>query len=139
MKMLPAEIVTPLILSGGVWIILGLYFSVRMQIFIVKRYEKETGLLNTVFFEEHATFTRYLPGFLSSAMYASHLLMVLWGWSIYKSKKAYRDIKDPSAVTLHFTAKEVRIVKWFGICSFLALSHAVALFIFKFIWPESFS
>ena len=37
-----------------------LYTSFRISRFIVKRYEQETGLLNTVFFKEHATFTRYL-------------------------------------------------------------------------------
>jgi hypothetical protein len=37
-------------------------------LFIVKRYEQQTSLLDTVFFKEHATFTRYIPDFFSSAM-----------------------------------------------------------------------
>ena len=43
------------------WGIYSLYISFRIRRFIIKRYEQETDLLNTIFFKEHAKFTRYLP------------------------------------------------------------------------------
>ena len=61
---------TPLEHLEGLWGIslcasglFGLYISIRIERFIVKRYEEETDLLNTVFFREHATFTRSIPDF----------------------------------------------------------------------------
>lgn len=113
--------------------------SFRIRRFIVKRYEEETDLLNTVFFREHAIFTRHIPDFFSSPMYVSHLLMCLWGWQIYEGKKMFRDIKDPSLVTRHFSPKEIRRVKWFVINGMVLIAHGVAYLIFRSIWPEAFS
>lgn len=50
-------------LSGGFWLLFSFYTSFRIRRFIVKRYEQETDLLNSIYFKEHATFTRYLPIF----------------------------------------------------------------------------
>jgi hypothetical protein len=41
--------ITLVVLSGGLSILLFLYTSIRMQRFIVKRYEIETNLLETIF------------------------------------------------------------------------------------------
>ena len=124
--------------SGGFWLIFGLYISVCIERFIVKRYEEETDLLNSVFFREHATFTRHIPDFFSSAMYTSHLLMCVWGWRLYAKKKIFRDIKDPFSVIQHFSQKEIRRAKWFAISCLVVALHGVAFLIFRSIWPEVF-
>ena len=119
----------------------GLYcfcISIRIERFIVRRYEIETDLLDTVFFREHATFSRYIPNFFSSAMYAGHLLMCLWGWGFYKNRKMYRDIDDAETVTRHFSKKEIGQVKWFAISGIIFFIHGMAYYLFGFIWPEVF-
>jgi exosortase/archaeosortase len=120
------------------WGIFGLYTSIRIERFIVKRYEEETDLLNTIFFKEHATFTRYIPDFFSSAMYTSHLLMCLWGWWLYAKRRVFRDIKDPFVIIQHFSIREIRRVKWFAISCLVVALHGVAYFLFRSIWPEIF-
>jgi hypothetical protein len=121
------------------WGLFGLYISIRIERFIVKRYEEETNLLDTVFFREHATFTRYIPDFFSSAMYTSHLLMCVWGWWLYEKRKVFRDIKDPFFVIQHFSKKEIRQAKWFAISCLIVAIHGVAWYLFRSIWPEVFS
>ena len=121
--------------SGGFWIIYGLYISFRIQRFIVKRYETETDLLDTIAFKEHATFTRYLPPFFSSAMYTGHLLIFLWGWRISHNKKAFRDIDNPTKVLRHFSEDELRRVKMFGISSIILVLHMIALYIIDYVLP----
>jgi thiosulfate reductase cytochrome b subunit len=125
-------------ISGCIWLILCIYISIRIERFIVKRYEQETDLLNTVCFREHATFTRYLPDFFSSALYNAHLLMCVWGWRLYKNRKPFRDIDNPEIVTQHFSAKEIRQAKWFLVSGTAFLLHCVAYLIFSFIWPDVF-
>ncbi len=120
------------------WGLYGLYVSIRIERFIVKRYETETDILETVFFKEHASFTRYIPDFFSSAMYTSHLLMLLWGWRLYRNKKMYRDIQDPGTIIRHFSEKEIRLVKWFAISCAIVLVHAVVFYSIKWIWPAAF-
>jgi len=126
-------------LSLCAWGIFGLYISIRIERFIVKRYEQETDLLDTVFFREHATFTRHIPDFFSSAMYASHLLMCVWGWWLYARRKAFRDIKDPFFVIQHFSRQEIRRVKWSAIIYLVLALYGVTYLIFRSIWPEVFS
>jgi hypothetical protein len=124
--------------SCGFWLIYGVYISIRIERFIVKRYEEETDLLNTVCFREHATFTRYIPDFFSSALYNAHLLMCVWGWWLYKNRKPFRDIDHPEIVTQHFSAKEIRQAKWFAISIIVLCLHGAAYYIFSFIWPDVF-
>ena len=126
-------------LSGGFWLLFAFYTSFRIRRFIVKRYEQETDLLNTVFFKEHASFTRYLPNFFSSVTYTTHLLMCVWGWWLYRKRKVFRDVKDPNFVIQHFSPKEIRRVKWFAINGSILVAHGIAFFVFRFIWPEVFS
>jgi hypothetical protein len=121
------------------WGIIGLYISIRIERFIVRRYEQETDLLDTVFFREHATFTRHIPDFFSSAMYSSHLLMCVWGWWLYEKRKVFRDIKDPFIVIQHFSPNEIRRVKWFAISCLIIFLHGIVYLIFRSIWPEVFS
>lgn len=134
---------TPLDFLKGIWGLSlcswGLYcliISFRIERFIVQRYEIETDLLDTVFFKEHATFTRYIPNFFSSAMYSAHLLMCLWGWGFYKNRKMYRDIDSAESVTRHFSNKEIRLVKWFGISGIIVISHFIVYYLLKFLCPE---
>jgi hypothetical protein len=106
--------------------------------FIVKRYEQETDLLNTIFFKEHVAFSRYLHSFHSSALYATHLLMCIWGWRIYSKRKNFRDIENPEVVTRYFTANEIWRVKRAMIVLGIVVLHGVAYFIFRAVWPEVF-
>ncbi len=126
-------------LSGGFWLLYAFYTSFRIRGFIIKRYEQETDLLNTVYFKEHATFTRYIPDFFSSAMYTAHLISFLWYWNYFKKKKPYRDIKDAKDVLQHFSSKEIGRVKWFAINGLILIFHGIAYYIFRAIWPEVFN
>jgi len=124
--------------SGGFWLLFAVYTSFRIRKFIVKRYEQETDLLTAVYFQEHATFTRALPGFFSSPLYIAHLTTFVWGWNYCKKRKAYRDIKNAEDVTKHFSEKEIWRVKWFTINGLILIAHGVAYYIFRSIWPEVF-
>jgi hypothetical protein len=121
------------------WGLCALYCHFSIMRFIVKRYEQETDLLNTVFFTKHATFARYLHSFHSSAIYTSHLLMCTWGWRFYRKRKNFRDIENPEVVTRHFSSNEIWRVKRTAIVGGIVVLHWIAYFIFKTIWPEVFS
>jgi hypothetical protein len=121
-----------------IWGIFALYNSFLVRRFIVKRYETETSLLNTIYFREHATFTRQLPTLISSPIYIAHLISFLWGWSYFKKKKIFSDIKDSSDVTQLFSKNEVRLVKRFAILSFIILFHCVIYSLAKCLWPGGF-
>jgi hypothetical protein len=125
-------------ISGGCWLIFGLYICIRIERFIVRRYEQETDLLDTVYFREHATFTRYLPDFFSSAIYTGHLLTFLWGWNFHRKRKPYRDIKDANEVIRYFSSQEIRWVKLFAISFVIIAAHGIVYFIFRSVWPEVF-
>ena len=125
--------------SFGFWLIYGFYTIIGVQLFIVKRYEEETDLLNTVFFKEHVSFARYLPDYFSSIMYTGHLMMCLWGWWLYKNRKIFRDIDNPEIVTQHFSTKEIHKVKRLSISLIAVCIHAAIYFVGSFIWPEVFN
>jgi hypothetical protein len=124
--------------SFGFWLIYGFYAIIRVQRFIVKRYEEETDLLNTVFFKEHVAFARYLPDYFSSIMYTGHLMMCLWGWWLYKNKKLFRDVDNPEIVTKQFSTKEIRKVKRLSSSLIAICLHAVILYVSRFLWPDVF-
>ena len=125
-------------ISGGFWMIFCVYVSIRIERFIVKRYEIETDLLDTVYFREHATFTRYIPDFFSSAIYTGHLLPFIWGWRFFRKRKVYRDIDKAEDVIRLFSTKEIKWVKWFAITCLIIAIHGIAYYIFGFIWPDEF-
>jgi hypothetical protein len=104
----------------------------------VNRYENETCLTKTIFFQNHVPFVRSLPSSFSAGFYGVHLLMCIWGWPIFCKKTVFKDIKDPSFVSGFFSAKEVRRVKWMLISGLMFFAHGVAYFFFRFIWPEPF-
>jgi hypothetical protein len=131
-------LVGPFALSGCFWLLYGFYAILRVQWFIVDRYERETDLMSSVFFREHANFTRALPDFFSSSIYTGHLSMCLWGWRLYGNRKAFRDITDPSLIVAHFSQKEIRRVKKLLVSTLIVTIHVIALYIFRFIWPETF-
>ena len=120
------------------WGLYGLYISIRIERFIVQRYEVETDLLDTVYFKNHATFTRYMPDFFSSAIYTGHLLTFIWGWNFFRKKKVYRDIDKAEDVIRHFSNQELRWVKWFAISCLILVLHGVVYYILGFVWPEAF-
>ncbi len=132
-------------LSGGLWMILGFCIGLSIQRFIVKRYEQETDLSQTVFFLQYMPFAKYLPNFFCSPLYIGHLLTFVWGWKMVryikenrKKVKYYDDISSPEDVTRHFSKKEIRKVKWFAISCLIIIIHIAAYYIFGLFWPEVF-
>jgi hypothetical protein len=125
-------------ISGAFWLLFCIYIIIRIERFIVKRYEQETDLLDRVYFREHATFTRSVPNFFSSALYMSHLLTFIWGWNYFRKKKPYRDIKEANEVIRYFSPREIRWVKWFAISCLIITIHGIVYYVFQFIWPEVF-
>lgn len=136
---LPDMLFDLLAFSGGFWMLFAVYKIFSISRFIVKRYEQETDLLDTVFFKEHFTFVRYLPNFNSSAIYSGHLLSCTWGWGFYGKRKIFRDISDPQQVTRHFSDKEIQRVKRCTIYGIIFFLHGIAYCVFRYIRPEVFS
>lgn len=128
--------ITVFAISACAWLLYGMYNIFQVQFFIVKRYEKETDLLTMVFFKDHATFTRFVPGFLSSSIYSAHILMCLYGWPLFGNKKAFRDITDPNTVIRHFSKKEITRIKLHSLSLVVVLFHFTVLGVFRIIWPE---
>ena len=127
------------------WMMITLFASLRIQRFIVKRYETDSELGQTKYFKDFVPFAKYLPGFLSSVIYSMHLLLFVWGWryvSFIKAKrpqiKYYDDIKAPASVTRHFSKKEIRRVKMYAVSSLILFIHLIAYFVFLIIWPTAF-
>jgi len=133
-------------LSGGFWLLFGLYTGLSIQRFIVKRYEEETKLGQTMYFSQAMPFAKYLPNFFSAPLYTGHLLSFVWGWKVVKFIKEkrkkvnyYDDIGMPDDVTRYFSKKEIRKVKRFAIIGFIVVAHGIAYYVFRSIWPEVFS
>ena len=131
--------------SACSWGLFCLYIIIRIERFIVKRYEIETDLGRTVFFTQHMPFAKHMPNFFSSSLYCGHLLSFVWGWKFIKFVKEKRpkvtyfsDIDSPQFVTRHFSTKEIRRVKLAAIIGLILFLHGIAYYIFKFIWPEVF-
>jgi hypothetical protein len=134
-------------LSFGFWMLYTLYTSFRIKLFIIKRYEKETNLSQTKYFKEWMPWTKHMPSFLKSVHYASHL----WTFCSFRKNnnsdkilkkirknKMYDDILTPEQVTRHFSQKEIRRLKKYMVFAVISGIHAIAYFIFRFIWPEAF-
>ncbi len=135
-------------ISGCFWITFGLYTSIRTMLFIVKRYEQETDLGRSKYFKEWMPWAKYLPSFSKSALYAAHLSTFCSNrknsnadkiLKKIRKNKIYEDIESPEQVTRHFSKKEIRRVKRLMKCAVIVGIHAIAYFIFRFIWPETFS
>ena len=118
-------------ISACIWLLVFLAVVIVVTRFIVKRYEDETDLLSSVFFKEHATFTRMLPGFFSSAIYSFHLAVSCWGWKIYSEKKLFRDVEDPRLIYEKFSANEIRLVKWLLIIGVIMSVHLTFFYIYS--------
>jgi hypothetical protein len=89
-----------------VWIFA--HFSVMR--FIVPRYEKETGLIDTLYLKKTLPFARYIPSFWSSIFYYSHLLICLWFWRWIQHSEILSDIEKLEEVTGKFSRKEIWLV-----------------------------
>lgn len=133
-------------LSGGFWLLYGLYTALSIQRFIVKRYEEETDLGRTMYFSTAMPFAKCLPDFFSAPLYTGHLLSFIWGWKVIsfikeKRKKVhyYDDIDSPNDVARYFSKKEIRKVKRFAAIGCIIIAHGIVYYIFKAIWPEVFS
>lgn len=128
------------------WGLFALWTGLSIQRFIVKRYEVETDLSQTVYFSQLMPFAKYLPDFFSSPLYLGHLLSFVWGWRVVKFIKEkrkmiyyYDDIDSPEDVTRHFSEKEIRKAKRFIISCFIVIGHGIGYCIFRSIWPEVFN
>ena len=128
------------------WGLFGLFVIFSIKKFIIRRYEEETELGQTIFFTKHMPFAKYAPDFFSSSFYAGHLLSFLWGWKFIKFIKEKRpnvtyfdDIDSPDVVTSNFSAKEIRRIKLVAIIIMILFLHGIAYCIFHFIWPDVFS
>jgi hypothetical protein len=124
--------------SACLWLLFNIYLIIRIERFIVKRYEQETDLSDTVYFREHATFTRIIPKLFSSALYTAHLLTFIWCWNFFKNRKPYRDVTSASEVTRYFSNREIKSAKWYAISCIIVAIHGIAYCIFRSIWPEVF-
>jgi hypothetical protein len=131
--------------SACFWALFSLYTALSVQRFIVKRYEKETDLSQTIYFSQLMPFAKYLPGFFSLPLYVYHLLSFVWGWRFVKFIKEkrkminyYDDIDSPEDVTRHFSKKEIRKAKRLVICVAIVVIHGIVYYVFRFIWPEVF-
>jgi hypothetical protein len=131
--------------SGCFWGLFCLWRGLSIQRFIVKRYEVETNLSQTIYFTQLSPFVKYLPDFFSSPLYLGHLLLFVWGWRVVKFIKEkrkiiyyYDDIDKPEDVTRHFSEKEIRKAKRFVLSGFIIAIHGIAYCIFRSIWPEVF-
>ena len=134
-----------LCVSGAFWILSCLITALFIQRFIVKRYEKETNMSQTIYFSEFMPFAKHMTPFFSSPIYIGHLLTFVWGWRFVKfikekrkQIKYYDDITSPEDITRHFSKKEICLAKWCVISGILILIHGFALYVFQFIWPEVF-
>jgi hypothetical protein len=123
-----------------------LFTGLSIQRFIVKRYEKETDLSQSLYFTQLMPFTKYMPDFFSAPLYTGHLLSFVWGWRFVKFIKEkrkkvnyYDDINSPEEITGHFSKKEIRRVKCFAIFGFIVVGHIIAYYIFQTIHPEVFT
>lgn len=116
-----------------VWGVLWLIIVIRIERFIVKRYENETGFLNTVFFKKHVPFARYLPDFFSSAIYNGHLIMCLWGWRFFRTKKVFSDVQDPYEIIGKFTVREIKEVKIHAISLLVLVVHGIVFYARKLL------
>lgn len=121
------------ILSFGFWLFYGLCCIFAIKRFIVDRYEKETDLLNTVYFREHFTFASHAPGFYSSGFYATHLISCVWAWRIYRNRKIFRDIGNPEQVTKHFSRKEIWKVKRVMIVGGIVMVHLITFIVIEMV------
>ena len=130
------------VLSGCLWLLFLVYESIRIQLFIVKRYEQETNLRETKYFKEQLTFIDYCPAFIRSAMYTFHLLSFAWGWSLIQRIKKkvtyYDDIESPEYVTNNFSKKEIRQAKLCTLSEMVLVFHAITYLVFRITWPEMF-
>lgn len=131
-------------ISGGFWILFGIYTVFSIKNFIVKRYELETELGETILFSRYMPYVKYLPNFFSSSLYCSHLLLFVWGWKAIKNIKEKRpkphyfsDIDHPEYVTGHFTTKEIRRAKLFFLTGVILFLHGIAYALMMAIYPEA--
>lgn len=134
-----------LCLSAGVWGLCCLFTGLSIQRFIIKRYEDETDLSQTMYFTQFMPFAKYLPNFFSAPLYSGHLLTIVWGWRYVefvkrkrKKIKYFEDISRPEDITRHFSKKEIGRVKRFAIIGFIVIIHIIAYYVFQSIWPELF-
>jgi hypothetical protein len=127
----------------------GLYITIRVRFFIVKRYEEETNLSQTRYFREMMPWVQHFPPFLRSPIYLAHLLKFRWlgkGNRFDRKRKDskgdiiyYNDIESPKQVTSHFSEKEIKQVRRAAYTISFFILYIVAFNIFKLIWPETFT
>ena len=126
-------------ISLGFWLLFCFYSIFSIKRFIVNRYEKESNLTDTIFFKEHFPFYKYQPKFFVCGLYATHLLICVWGWRVYGKRKIFRDIQYPEEITGNFSINEIRRAKRVVIVVGVVIAHCIAIYLFGWIWPDSFA
>ena len=132
---LSANIIT---ISACFSALIFLYFSIRINLFIGNRYEQETEILDTIYFREHANFTRLLPRMVSSPLYAAHLLSIIWMWDYCRKKKPYRDLEQREEILHLFSNKEIIYTKWFAISGLIIFIHVLIILAADLLSPDMF-
>ncbi len=123
---------TEILLMGFcIWSLIWLLVHLSVMRFIVPRYEKETGLIDTLYFKEFMPFAKYIPSFWSSIFYIFHLTNFIWFWRWVKDSKIYRDIDRAEDVIDKFTVKEIRRIKLQIFLMIIAVSHVLAVSIIE--------
>lgn len=114
------------------WIFYGIYSIFIIKKFIIRRYENETNLLDTIYFKEHFTIVKVLPDFFSAGIYAIHVISCAWGWRIYGDRKIFRDISTPERVLKNFSRKELWMIKRVFVIVFILLLHFITFSVLQF-------
>jgi hypothetical protein len=98
------------LISICIWILVWIFAHISVMRFIVPRYEKETGLIGTLYLKKLFPFAKYLPSLWSSIFYYTHLLICLWFWRWIQHSEILSDIKKLEEVTDNFSKKEIWLV-----------------------------
>jgi len=125
-------------LSAFFWGLLWLFVHLSVMRFIVPRYEKETGLIDTIYFKKLMPFAEHIPSFWSSIFYIVHLAFCLWSWRWIQHSKILKDIDSAEDVIGHFSVKEIRRIKLQIVSLIIVGSHFFAFPIIKWKWPGAF-
>ncbi|MFH1153824.1 MAG: hypothetical protein V1793_08410, partial [Pseudomonadota bacterium] len=65
----------------------------------------------------------------------SHLMMCLWGWRLWRTRKHFKDINNPEKITNHFSKTEIVLAKLLYVNYISFALYIIAFGAVKWIWP----